>query len=214
MRRSAVLGVVAVASFIILVQTLPSTASAQVQPPDGGIHPLIGDHCTGSPNCTMADGCPGTRECTNPPVWDPCQYTGSGTHSCSACNQTGTQACGASGPTGPCNVATLTQGCSSGNCTGGTQSCNNVPGGTWGACNFPATCSNICGTGTHSCQNGNWTACTATSTQACGGCSTGTQTCSNGAWGTCVLGAEVCNNCDDDGNGIVDDGIDCSPCGL
>lgn len=83
---------------------------------------------------------------------------------------------------------TLTQACNPSSCTyGGTQVCTK---GTWGVC---TGCS---GTGTCS---------------VCGGKST--FTCSaNACTAPVCTRAEECNKCDDDGDGVIDNGLYCAKC--
>lgn len=153
-----------------------------------------------SQGCWMGDGCPGLQACDNGPGgtwnWGSCGYSGSGSRSCTACGQSGSQSCGGSGPYGACNVAVMQQACGSGGC-GGSQSCNNTPGGTWNACSCPAqfTChtaaGDICGT---------------TGVIAC------TPSCQPST-STCTI-YEQPNNCDDNGNGLIDEGLFQTSCDL
>ena len=41
----------------------------------------------------------------------------------------------------------------------------------------------------------------------------GTQVCTNGVLSACAH-SESCNNCDDDNDGVVDEGLSCQPCDL
>ncbi|GMU61499.1 MAG: hypothetical protein AMXMBFR34_32620 [Myxococcaceae bacterium] len=70
--------------------------------------------------------------------------------------------------------------------------------------------------GTHACVNGNWDTCTGCAGQGvctvCGG--QADFDCSNGVCeGTCQRDEE-CNQCDDNANGKLDDGLHCPPCSL
>jgi len=149
--------------------------------------------------CTMPDGCSGAQMCNTVPggTWGACGYNATGSRSCSACGQSGTQACGSSGPYGACNVAVLQQSCTQG-CGVGTQACNNVPGGSWGACG---------GCTTASCQTTASALCGTSGTIAC------TSSCAVATGATCVV-HEAPNNCDDDGNGQIDEGIFQTACDL
>ena len=189
MKRSS--GWLAVAVLLVLVGAgvAAGTGGPPPLPADGGFVPLIG--CTNK-KCTMPDGCPGVMACDGNGGWLPCDYTGA-SKSCTACGQTGYQTCPVTDNV--CHVTTLTQACGSGGC-GGTQSCNAVPGGAWNSCVCPTqytchtTAGDLCGTtGSISCN---------------GSCQPTTTTCTVN---------EVCNNCDDNGDGNVDEGLHCS-CGL
>ena len=126
--------------------------------------------------CQMADGCPGVWGCDS--YGDlVCNYKGTGSISCPDCGPGGTRACTTAGP-GPC---TLTASCSQG-----------------------------CGTGSNSCTNGVWTACSGCSGQVryCNPCqpSVAADTCTSDCRPTnptCAL-PEVCNGCDDDRDGYID----------
>lgn len=88
--------------------------------------------------------------------------------------------------------------------------------------NLTRACATACGAGNETCDNGNWVNCSAPTLNSCGSCNAtrpcatacgnGTETCLNGAWINCTARnpkAEVCNNVDDNCNGIVDDGQLC-----
>ena len=61
-------------------------------------------------------------------------------------------------------------------------------------------------------------ACVNGQTQPCGfGCGNGTQTCVSGAWTTCNAkqpSPETCNNVDDDCDGLVDESLGATTCGV
>lgn len=71
------------------------------------------------------------------------------------------------------------------------------------------------GAGTHYCVDAKWGPCTGCSgTGVCTVC--GAQThydCSQGCEGLCTR-VEQCNQCDDDGDGVLDNGLHCAPCAL
>ena len=97
-------------------------------------------------------------------------------------------------------------------CAEGTQSCS---GGAWGGCSrLPATevCNGLDDDCDGSVDNGVGFVCQAGQTQNCTtGCTTpGTQSCNATctAFNDCA-GPEVCNDCDDDGDGVRDDGFLC-----
>lgn len=158
----------------------------------------------------------GTRTCT-----------AGGWSACSGCG--GTAACvGCEGKQG---ARTCAANCSATPCAVGPERCNNCDdnGDGWvdnaagssqnysytEACN-PNSCSQG---GKRTCTNGTLSAtCT-----GCGGTATCTTACGESASLTCdsqcgVSGAcmtsETCNNCDDDKDGIVDEGLSCQPCSL
>jgi len=184
--------------------------------PDAGAIPLIGG-CTGTGgNCTMPDGCPGVKSCQDG-LWV-CIYRGTGSIACTACGQSGSRACTLSGPSSTCSVSITTQSC---NCNG-TQTCNQVPNGTWNACSTPATqsCSlNGCG-GTHTCTNNVWSAC-ACPDNSPASCTTACQTAGSSTCDTscnfkapCRAAFETANNCDDTGDGQIDEGVFQTSCDL
>jgi hypothetical protein len=95
--------------------------------------------------------------------------------------------------------------------TGGTGTGGGGTGGTGGSPGVDASSGNdgaLCTTGAeHSCHTG------PPGTDGVGVCHAGSEACVDGTWGPCtgevVPAAEVCNNLDDDCNGIVDDGVGC-----
>jgi hypothetical protein len=168
--KHRLLFVIAVALAVLLVEAAAAGPGTAAQPPDGGLAPLIGCTGVGQP-CTMDDGCPGIKACQNNEIV--CIYRGTGSIPCTACGQSGTRACTTSGPSGTCSVPITSQAC---NCSTGTQTCNQVPNGTWNACSTPATqaCSNSttgCG-GTHTCTNNVWSACACTNGSGTTSCHT------------------------------------------
>lgn len=146
--------------------------------------------CTRSQTCGVA-GCGGNQLCSGS-TWGACVANAGTVVSCSSC-QGGQATCRADGTTGSCTATA--------------------------ACGGPASCS---GQGSHSCTDGTWTACSGCSgTGTCPTCAassnpgSGTGACDSTCHvpGTCT-GAEVCNACDDNGNGVKDEGIYCAPCQL
>jgi hypothetical protein len=176
-------------------------------------------------NCTIVGtGCPGTKECVGG-YWTSCLATGgettiSCTNTCMGTDRTGFVVCNKAGQRTGCKVAstescngcdddgdgvvdnargstvpnTLTRPYANPNhCTqNGTQTC--LAGAVWSA---PSGCG---GTG-DSCT----TACNVTVARTCDSACNVPSTCTS---------PEICNNCDDDGNGLIDDGLNCSPCNL
>lgn len=69
--------------------------------------------------------------------------------------------------------------------------------------------------GTATCTDGKWGVCSGCSglgtCTVCGGSTT--FDCSQGCDGACVR-PEQCNQCDDDGDGVLDNGLHCAPCAL
>ena len=213
MKRSS--GWLAVAVLLLLVGAgvAAGTGGPPPLPADGGFVPLLG--CRPR-NCTMPDGCPGVSACDGNGDNLPCDYNGNN-KSCTACGQTGYQTCPVTDNV--CHVTNMSQGCTACS-TSGTQTCNNVPGGTWNACVVPnQSCSQGCGTGYKVCTNGSWSACQGCTGQVryCNPCqpTVAADTCTSDCRSnnpTCTL-QEICNNCDDNGDGNVDEGLHCS-CGL
>jgi hypothetical protein len=126
----------------------------------------------------------GSKTCTNG-VWGSC--TGcSGSAACTGCgNKGGTAICDASCGKGTCNVGPETcNGCDD-NADGYKDNAPGIPQDN----SLTMTCGpNVCG-------------------QA------GMQACTSGIPSACVY-AEGCNNCDDDNDGVVDEGLSCQPCDL
>jgi hypothetical protein len=113
-----------------------------------------------------------------------------------------------------CDVDMITcvyKGTGSINCpgcgTGGKRACTvNGPG----PCQLTTTCSQGCGTGSQSCTDGAWTACTGCSGQVryCNACQPTViaDTCTSDCRSTnptCAL-PEICNGCDDNVDGYID----------
>jgi hypothetical protein len=222
MRRRAWQFLAVAGLFVALQLNVAATAAAPKSQPDAGPSPQIGTNpCLGTrPGCTMPDGCPGLLTCVQGD-WDlPCLRTGSGVRSCSTC-QSGHQACGGSGPYGPC---TSTTACSN-VCGSGTQACSD---GTYSACS--ATGSQPCGGGgcggTQTCTNGAWGPCTScpasipchtAAGDACGtlgSIACDSATCQPTTSVCTVSEGTTCNNCDDNGDGRIDEGLTCSACNL
>jgi hypothetical protein len=203
----------------------------------------IGECGVGGGACTMPEGCPGVKACLDG-IWTctykgtgthGCSACGqTGTQACGLSGPTGpcnvalssqscsigacaggTQICINPPPGGSWSACVVSPRACTNNCGSGTQVCS---GGAWGTCTvnpITVSCTNACGSGTQTCANGTWASCNVPpTTLACGSCGTGTQSCSNGTPGTCVLGAEICNNCDDNNDGRLDEGLACSPCNL
>ncbi|MCC6877717.1 MAG: putative metal-binding motif-containing protein [Sandaracinaceae bacterium] len=153
--------------------------------------------------CNTSCGTAGTRTCNST-----CTAFGA----CAAaevCN-----GCDDDGVGGADNGFTCVQGssrsCTTGCGTTGTQSCNGSCTG-YGTCSATEVCNGCDDDGVGGPDNG--FACVRNATQGCTtGCGTaGTQTCNGtcSAYGSCA-GTEVCNNCDDDGNGVADNGFTCA----
>jgi hypothetical protein len=118
-------------------------------------------------------------------VWSPC--TGcAGSAPCTGCeNKISTAPCDASCGRGACNVGPETCNDCDDNADGYKDNAPGVPQNN----SLTMTCGpNGCGQG-------------------------GTQTCTNGVPAACVY-SEGCNNCDDDNDGVVDEGLSCQPCDL
>lgn len=165
----------------------------------------------GSPSC--ASGCSATWECHGAQGWGCKIYTAS----CTVCARSGTKECNADGTASTCTAA-------------GAEVCNgcddNLNGrrdeapGSLQEFSLKTACNpNGCTTGgTRACVNGALSTCTGCSgTTACmNDCSVGgrvacTSTCEIDANATCIATAEVCGSCDDDGDGVVDEGLSCEP---
>lgn len=182
-------------------------------------------HCTGncsgvcagfvSTSCTAANGCSGSTVCLTQnqfPYYagqEVC-YTPSGSLGCTECGAGGYRQCRGYGGTAPCRPSVTR-----------AESCNlcddnangQVDEGLSGlACTTATSCSGAtqCTSGVLSCNL------TGSSARSCSACAGGTQTCNtNGTFGTCqpqMASAELCNNCDDDKNGLVDDQVGTQPC--
>lgn len=126
----------------------------------------------------------GTKTCING-VWSPCSGC-SGAAPCTGCgNRSGTATCDA--------------GCGRSACNVGPELCNNCDDNADGYTdNAPDTS-----------QHNSLTVTCASN--ACG--LAGTQACTNGVLSACTH-SESCNNCDDDNDGVVDEGLSCQPCDL
>ncbi|MBN1207281.1 MAG: hypothetical protein JXB05_20520 [Myxococcaceae bacterium] len=126
----------------------------------------------------------GHKTCING-AWSSCSGCG-GTAPCTGCrNKSGTTSCDWNCGKGVCNVGPETCNDCDDNADGYQDNAPGVPLHN----SLTLTCGpNVCG-------------------QA------GTQACTDGVPSTCVF-AEGCNNCDDDSDGVVDEGLSCQPCDL
>jgi hypothetical protein len=157
---------------------------------------------------TMSNGCVSKSIC-NGGQWE--SMGCSGTKTCSGCGgKQGTQTCN--------------EDCSVSGCNVGSEVCNNCDDNGDGSIDngwnnynhysLTEACNpNACGQGgTRSCSSSGWSPCRGCGgTAACVGCGSrsGTRAC---AWdctatAACNVGAEVCNNCDDDGDGLLDENL-------
>ena len=163
-------------------------------------------NCTGicanfqSHDCSTATGCTGHTVC-NTLTGESC-YTFGSQVACTACGMGGYRACSPSGQLGVCRPATpRDEVCNS--CDDDADGL--VDEGISGPCIQLNGCSGetVCSAGVQQCV---WKA---GSTKSCLECVSGTMACnSNGTIGTCqpaVSSTEVCNSCDDNKNGVVDD---------
>lgn len=228
---------VAVTAALVTVGALALAASGPASkkppPPDAGVNPYA---CppTGCPGgctvgdtqaCTLGNGCSGIQTCrAGTGTFGPCTCAHDSVLSNPSATCTGCG--GASGHPTACDSSCNVR------CNVGAEQCNNcdddgdgvidnAPGQGAGslkqACN-PLSCTDA---GTQTCSAGVWSGCT-----GCGGltglgtCSTqcaspGQQTCLSSCTGTgACLGPEVCNNCDDNGDNRIDEGLSCEPCNL
>lgn len=158
---------------------------------------------------TKPNGCREKRIC-NGNTWE--SFGCSGTVACSGCGgRTGTQTC-----TDACEVT---------GCNVGPELCNNCDDNGDGSIDnattsyiphtLTDTCNpNSCGiSGTKTCMASGWSSCTGCGgTVPCQGCEnkTGSRACLSNCSVTatgCNVGAETCNNCDDNANGQVDEDL-------
>ena len=171
--------VVALVSVLLLVEAAAAGGGKAGGRPghDAGPTPYLSSCLGTGGNCTL-NGCPAKKACVDG-IWVCSVYTGTGSISCTDCGTGGTRACTTSGP-GPC---TLTSSCSQG-----------------------------CGTGSHSCTNGAWTGCHGCASpqqvRNCNPCqpTVAADFCTDDCRSTnptCAL-PEICNNCDDDRDGFID----------
>jgi hypothetical protein len=126
----------------------------------------------------------GTKTCTNG-SWSPCRGC-SGAAPCTGCdNRSGTAICNESCGKSVCNV--------------GPEACNNCDDNADGykdnAPGIPQDNSLTMTCGPNACGQ------------------SGTQACTSGIPSACAY-SEGCNNCDDDNDGVVDEGLSCQPCDL
>jgi hypothetical protein len=160
----------------------------------------------------MSDGCPGVRQCTDG-NWSACAYSGTGSIPCTDCGVGGQRACTLNGPSPTCTVAP--QACTCGGWSG-TQTCFNHQ---WTICDItanvctPPACAGVPGAIAHAeCGFGGASLCAlsplpagvnpvVSCTTKCG--TTGSARCDDRGDGQCRA-PEVCNNCDDDLDGVID----------
>lgn len=178
----------------IATSLLPSSAAAECN--DGVVK------TTKLPNgCTRKVICNGGE-------WE--EMGCSGTLACTGCGGgAGTQACSTDCEVSGCNV--------------GPEVCNNCDDNGDGSVDNAPNSSNIYSLkeacNPNSCSQGGMKTCTATGWSACSGCEgtascvgcegrQGTRTCAASCSATpCAVGAEKCNNCDDNGDGWVDNAV-------
>lgn len=170
-------------------------------------------------SCQTTNGCLGTKECYGAGYWAQCEpLPGKGAKACTGCGgATGKVVCDDAGVVVACWVSDI-EICN--NCDdNGDGYIDNIPGKTSNtlaqSCN-PSQCSQG---GSQVCTNGVWGAC-----GGCGGDAPCTTACNSTGRIACnascapvssvCVAAEVCNNCDDNGNSTVDEGLTCMPCGL
>jgi RHS repeat-associated protein len=192
----------------------------------GPIGDIPGDPvCTGSPSCRLSNGCTGSRECTDPPIWGPCELDTTSHRGCTnACGATGSQTCNLDGTFGTCNVTSCCAGyggaCSLSNGCGGTVACDGscTPNGDAAQGGQPCQLPNGCG-GVKDC-NGTCVALAGTTNAAA--CTNpvgapGHENCTSaGTYVGCLPDdpsqrVEVCNGQDDDGDGLVDNAPGAGP---
>ncbi|MBZ0118592.1 MAG: hypothetical protein K8H88_16430, partial [Sandaracinaceae bacterium] len=190
--------------------------------------------CSGFGACVATEVCNGCDDDADGTIDDGFTCTGGSTQSCTtSCGTTGTRACnGSCSGYGACTAAEAcngcdddgdgtsdedfacrqgaTMGCNTSCGTAGTRTCNSTCT-AFGACAAAEVCNGCDDDGVGGADNG--FTCVQGSSQSCTtGCGTaGTQTCNGtcSAYGSCA-GTEVCNNCDDDGNGVADNGFTCA----
>lgn len=128
-------------------------------------------------SCRMSNGCPGQKECVDPGYWASCQpFEGLGTASCTTSAQ-----CSSLPGTAWCDDSGRIVACKA------TEVCNGCDDDLDGKIdNAPNQAAH---TLTQSCTN------------ACG--VAGTQTCNGSPWGGCYSAVEVCNSCDENLDGIL-----------
>lgn len=137
-------------------------------------------------SCTNACGVSGAQTCKNN-AWSGCFAP---VEVCNSCDEDLDGVLNNSGPgQGP---NTLTRSCNPNSCSqGGTETCTNTGwSGVCTGCGGTASCTNVCG---------------AQGQKACSASCQVEASCS---------ASEVCNNCDDNNNGVVDEGLSCQPCDL
>src|SRR5262249_49013408 len=142
--------------------------------------------CVGSPNCTLPNGCTGTKTCDDG-VWTDCELSSTSTKSCTAtCGNGGRQACNFDGTFGQCNATTCCANkgaaCVTSNNCGGLIDCN-------GNCAFTPGSGNAC---TSTLGFPGHYACTLYGQNL--GCKPDNP----------QLLYEVCNGLDDDADGVID----------
>jgi hypothetical protein len=134
--------------------------------------------------CTNACGVAGTQACNGSP-WGACYVA---TEACNSCDENLDGALNNAPGQGP---NTLTRACNPNSCTqGGIETCTSTGwSGSCNGCGGTASCTNFCGAG-------------------------GTTSCTASCQLSACYSPEACNNCDDNANGVVDEGLSCQPCEL
>jgi hypothetical protein len=177
--------------------------------------------CSEDAPCVFANGCGGMKACLGT-RFGPCLANG-GTIGSNAC--TSTRGCGGHLNCGGTATAPTVIGCQPDSLTPScSEICNGLDDDGDGVLDNGVTtqwCSNGCGMGTQSCTGGGW--------GPCGGCSGQSTSCTNacGTSGTsactadcrianpaCPASSETANNCDDTGNGVIDENTFQTACDL
>jgi hypothetical protein len=198
------------------VTPVPETCNGQDDDCDGTIDNGLSRSCYTGPSGTNGVGAchGGTETCANG-AWGAC--TGQVVPSPETCDDVDNDCNGVTdGISGNCytggSECNVTTGVCKGLCRVGSAVCTH---GVWGTCSgeqkpVTETCNGldddcdgvIDNSVTRSCYTG------PTGTQGVGLCHSGTETCANGAWGACsgqvVPTTEVCDNKDNDCDGVID----------
>lgn len=174
--------------------------------------------------CRLPNGCPGTRECYGAGYWTKCMpHSGVGATPCTGCGgASGRALCGEDGQVLACWVSDL-EACN--NCDdNGDGYVDNAPGSNGHytlnrSCNRPTGAAQCSQSGSQVCVYGGWSACS-----GCGGTAPCTTACNVAGAIVCNAScelvssvcttAEACNDCDDDMDGVEDNGLSCQPCDL
>jgi len=191
---------------------VPSSGSAsggtvKESPPSENACPVTGcPICLPPRACTMANGCSGTQQFCDGELTE-CALTSTSKRDCSECGIAAKQTCNLNGTFGEC-ISSGRQ-CSCGGLSG-TRTCS---GGSWSECMTSTACGTpACGNigqyrcrvdGTQYCKMPDGTASPTACTTQCG--TPGFAYC-YGSDGLC-RGSEVCNNCDDNLDGRIDEGL-------